>query len=123
MSADGFARELALVAVLILLDGFFVGAERAVISAPRARIQPRARAGDRRAQALLRLKADPDAFLATVRIGVTLVGTLASAVGGVAAVEQLEPLLPACATLQRRITQAASAIQSPPCPASTSIRR
>lgn len=91
MGDDGFAIEIGLVAVLILLNGFFAGAEIAVISARRARIQPRAQAGDRRAQSLLRLKADPDRFLATVQIGVTLVGTLASAVGGVAAIERLEP--------------------------------
>ena len=93
MSDDGFAIEVGLVVVLILLNGFFAGAEIAVISARRARIQPRAQLGDRRAQSLLRLKADPDRFLATVQIGVTVVGTLASAVGGVAAVERLEPLL------------------------------
>jgi putative hemolysin len=89
---DGLAIEIGLVAVLIFLNGFFAGAEIAVISARRALIQARAQAGDRRAQSLLRLKADPDRFLATVQIGVTLVGTLASAVGGVAATERLEPL-------------------------------
>lgn len=93
MSGDGFAVEIALISILILLNGFFAGAEIAVISARRGRIQPRAQAGDRAAQALLRLKEDPDRFLATVQIGVTVVGTLASAVGGVAAVERLEPML------------------------------
>jgi putative hemolysin len=95
VSDDGFGLEVALVVVLILLNGFFAGAEIAVISARRAALQPLARAGSRRARALLRLKADPDRFLATVQIGVTLVGTLASAVGGVAAVERLEPLVAA----------------------------
>lgn len=93
MSDDGFLVEVVLIGVLILLNGFFAGAEIAVISARRARIQARAQQGDRRAQALLLLKADPDRFLATVQIGVTLVGTLASAVGGVAAVERIEPLV------------------------------
>jgi putative hemolysin len=95
VSGDGFAIEIGLVGVLILLNGFFAGAEIAVISARRARIQSRAHMGERRAQALLLLKADPDRFLATVQIGVTLVGTLASAVGGVAAVERIEPLVAA----------------------------
>ena len=95
MSDDGFAIEIGLVAILILLNGFFAGAEIAVISARRVRIQARAQRGNRRAQALLRLKADPDRFLATVQIGVTVVGTLASAVGGVAAVERIEPLVAA----------------------------
>lgn len=93
MSEDGFVLEVALVAVLILLNGFFAGTEIAVISARRNRIQTRAQAGDPRARSLLRLKADPDRFLATVQIGVTLVGTLAAAIGGVAAVERIEPLL------------------------------
>ena len=60
MSDDGFAIEIGLVAILILLNGFFAGAEIAVISARRVRIQARAQRGNRRAQALLRLKADPD---------------------------------------------------------------
>jgi putative hemolysin len=95
MSGDGFAIEIGLVCVLILLNGFFAGSEIAVISTRRGSIQSRAQMGDRRAQALLRLKAEPDRFLATVQIGVTLVGTLASAVGGVAAVERIEPLVAA----------------------------
>ena len=40
MSDDGFAIEIGLVAVLIVLNGFFAGAEIAVISARRTRIQP-----------------------------------------------------------------------------------
>lgn len=92
---DGFLLELLLVALLILVNGFFAGAEIAVISARRARIEGLAQSGDRAARALLRLKADPDAFLATVQIGVTVVGTLASAVGGVAAAERLEPFFAA----------------------------
>lgn len=93
MGDDGFLLELALVGVLILLNGFFAAAEMAVVSARRSRLQALLEQGDRRAQAALRLKADPDRFLATVQIGVTVVGTLASAVGGVAAIERLEPLV------------------------------
>jgi putative hemolysin len=83
--------EVLLIGLLILVNGFFAGAELAVLTARRGRLQ--ALAGrDRRAAALLRVKSDPDRFLATVQIGVTVVGTLASAVGGVAAIERLEPL-------------------------------
>jgi putative hemolysin len=90
---DGFLIEVLLVGALILLNGFFSGAEIAVISARRGRLQALADEGSRGAQAALRLKSDPDRFLATVQIGVTMVGTLASAVGGVAAIERLEPLV------------------------------
>jgi putative hemolysin len=41
----------------------------------------------------LRLKESPDTFLATVQIGITLVGTLASAIGGATAAEALTPIL------------------------------
>jgi putative hemolysin len=95
VNGDGFAIELALIVALVLLNGFFAGAEIAVISARPSRMSPLAERGDRSAAALLRLKADPDRFLATVQIGVTVVGTLASAVGGVAAVERLEPVFAA----------------------------
>jgi putative hemolysin len=87
---DGFLIEILLIALLILVNGFFAGAEIAVLSARRGHVQALA-VRDRRAAALLRLKADADRFLATVQIGVTVVGTLASAVGGVAAIERLEP--------------------------------
>lgn len=87
---DGFVIEILLIGVLLLLNGFFAGAEIAVLTARRGRIQTLADR-DRRAAALLRLKVDPDRFLATVQIGVTVVSTLASAVAGVAAIERLEP--------------------------------
>jgi putative hemolysin len=95
VSDDGILIELALIGLLILLNGFFAGAEIAVVSARAARLRGLAEEGNRRAAAALRLKEDPDRFLATVQIGVTLVGTLASAVGGVAAIERLEPAIAA----------------------------
>lgn len=91
MSGDGIWLELAFIVVLILLNAFFAGAEMAVVSARTGRLRSLAEGGSARAAAAVRLKEDPDRFLATVQVGVTVVGTLASAVGGVAAVERLEP--------------------------------
>ena len=85
MGEDGFVVELVLIGALILLNAFFAGAEMAVVSARTARLRALAEDGNPRAAAALRLKLDPDRFLATVQVGVTLVGTLASAVGGVSA--------------------------------------
>lgn len=93
MSDDGFVLELVLVGVLIALNAFFAAAEIAIVSARRGRLQALAEEGRRGAVSALRLKSDPDRFLATVQIGVTVVSTLASAVGGVAAIERLEPLI------------------------------
>jgi putative hemolysin len=84
--------QAALIAVLILINGFFAAAEIAILSARRSRLQALAREGSRRAEAALRLKANLDRFLTTVQIGVTLVTTLASAVGGAAVMRRLEAI-------------------------------
>ena len=89
----GFWLEASVVGLLILLNGFFSGSEIALISARRSRIQQLAADGDARAQHVLALKDDPDRFLATVQVGVTFIGTLASAVGGAVAVRVLSPLI------------------------------
>ncbi len=85
--------EFVVVLLLILANGFFAGAELAIVSVRRGRIAQLVTAGDRRAKVVEQLHSDPHRFLATVQIGVTLVGTLASAVGGAAAVEVIKPHL------------------------------
>jgi magnesium and cobalt exporter, CNNM family len=85
--------EAGIITVLILVNGFFSGSEIALISARRSRIQQLAKDGDGRAQHVVAIQADPDRFLATVQVGVTFVGTLASAVGGAAAVRALSPMI------------------------------
>ncbi len=74
--------ELAVLLALILANGLFSMAEMAVISARRARLQRRAERGDRGALAALELAGDPNRFLPTVQVGITLIGTLAGAYGG-----------------------------------------
>lgn len=90
---EGIWMELAIIVLLILGNGFFAGAELAIVSARRGRMAQLAAAGDKRAHLVEQLQADPHRFLATVQIGVTLVGTMASAVGGATAVEVLKPVL------------------------------
>lgn len=88
-------EELLVILVLILGNGFFAGSELAIISARKGRIAQLVEAGDSRAQIVERLQNDPHRFLATVQVGVTVVGSLASAVGGAAAVQSVKPLLQA----------------------------
>ena len=87
------AVAVAVIVVLILLNGFFSGSEIAVISARRGIIDKLDKEGNRSAKTVNDLKEKPDNFLATVQIGVTIVGTLASVVGGIIAIELLEPAL------------------------------
>lgn len=87
--------ELAVIFLLILGNGFFAGSELAIISARKSRIAQLVADGDPKAIIVEQLQDDPHRFLATVQVGVTLVGSLASAVGGATAVRYLKPLLEA----------------------------
>jgi len=90
---DTIWLEIVLIVVAILANGYFAGSEIAVVSARVGRLTALGEAGWPGAESALRLKAAPDAFLATIQIAITSVSTLASAVGGAAAVEALTPAL------------------------------
>ncbi len=79
---DGFLLEILLLLLLIVLNGLFAMSEFAMVSARKSRLQPLAENGNERARAALELAEHPDRFLATVQIGITLIGTLAGAIGG-----------------------------------------
>ncbi len=84
--------EILLIAFLILLNGFFAAVEIALISARKSRVRHLAKAGSVAAKRVQRLQEKPERFLATVQIGVTLIGSLAGAIGGAAAVENIKPV-------------------------------
>lgn len=85
----GASSELIIVLCLILLNGFFAGAEIAILTARRGRLQSLADNGSSAAQVAIDLAKDADQFLPTVQVGITLVGTLAAAFGGARLEEQL----------------------------------
>ncbi len=77
-----FIFEAGLILLLMLLNGLFAMAELAVVSARKARLQQLADDGDERASVALALAQNPDDFLSTVQVGITLIGILAGAFGG-----------------------------------------
>ncbi|MGH3664939.1 MAG: hemolysin family protein [Egibacteraceae bacterium] len=88
----GIGSQLALVALLVLLNAVFAGSEIALIS---LREQQLANLERRRAagETLARLARDPNRFLSTIQIGITLAGFLASATAAVTLAGPLvEPL-------------------------------
>jgi putative hemolysin len=87
--------EAFLIALLILLNGYLAGSEIAVVTARKSHIKQMVESGKKNAKAFLRLKEEPDRFLATIQIGITTVGVLASAVGGAAAIKAIKPALQA----------------------------
>ena len=77
------ALQLATIAFLIVLNGFFAMAELAVVSARRPRLAAMAEQGKAGgARAALRLLENQPRFLSSVQIGITLIGVLAGAFGG-----------------------------------------
>jgi len=89
----GIALELMVILALLLANGLFSMAEIAVVSARKSRLRRLADGGDGRALCALELAESPNRFLATVQIGITLVGVLAAAFSGATLSAKLaEPL-------------------------------
>lgn len=93
---DRYWMNLALVGVLVLVNAAFAGSEMALVSLREGQLAQLEREGTARATRLVRLARDPNRFLATIQIGITLAGFLASAA---AAVSLAEPLVPRLSVL------------------------
>lgn len=76
---DPVVLELLLLVILIALNAFFSASEIAVISVPKLRLKQLIESGNKTAEVLFGLADDSSRFLATIQIGVTLMGFLASA--------------------------------------------
>lgn len=81
--------EITIILLLIILNGILAMAEIAIISARKHTLQKLANEGSKRAQAALELAKNPNKFLSTVQVGITLVGILAGAFGGATIAEEL----------------------------------
>lgn len=75
------ALQILIIVGLAILNGVLAMSEIAVVSARRARLRQTAESGNARAAAALKLALEPSQFLATVQIGITLVGIVAGAFG------------------------------------------
>ena len=85
--------ELLAVAVLILLNAFFVAAEYGLVTARRTRIRELEEQGNRRARAVLQIVADPPRFIAAMQLGVTATSLAIGALGEQALAQVFDPIL------------------------------
>jgi putative hemolysin len=76
--------EILIIFILFIINGFFVMSETAVYASRRARLQHNANEGDTKATKALNLAENPNRFLPTVQVGITLIGILTGALGGAA---------------------------------------
>jgi putative hemolysin len=80
--------DLLIIFGLILLNGFFAMSEMAVVTSRKSRLRQMAQ-GHRGARMALGLAERPENFLSAVQIGITLVGILTGAIGGVAVADDV----------------------------------
>jgi putative hemolysin len=100
------ALDIILLFILFLLNGVFAMSELAIASSRKTRLQQWAEEGDDRAAVALRLAEHPNRFLATVQIGITLIGIITGFYGGATLSEPVAQYLarfPAIAPYSRSI--------------------
>lgn len=85
--------EIIIILILIILTGYLSMAELAVVSVRKAKMQKYLEEGNEKAQIVIDLLEDPNEFLSTVQIGISLIGVLTGAFGGVTLAEPLSKLI------------------------------
>jgi putative hemolysin len=93
-------RDTLFIMILILANGVFAAAEIALVSVKRMRLEQRAEEGNAGARTALDLSLNPNRFLSTVQVGITLVGILSGALGGATLSGHLAPLIARVPVLQ-----------------------
>ena len=84
--------EILILALLILLNGFFALSEIALVSSKKARLEQMKIDGRLGAKTALRLLENPGNFLSAVQVGITLIGIITGVYGGLSIAEDLTPL-------------------------------
>ena len=85
--------EIVIIILLILLNGVFAMSEIAVISARKSSLSTDIKKGSKSAKMALKLANDPDRFLSTVQIGITLIGILTGIYSGATLADDFAKLL------------------------------
>lgn len=74
--------DVFIIFFLIILNGFFAMSEIAVVSAKKTKLETERKKGNKGAEKALKLQSDPDSFLSSVQVGITLIGIVNGAYGG-----------------------------------------
>src|SRR6266436_6354209 len=93
--------KLCAVLFFVGANAFFVGAEFALVSVRRPRLEARAAAGSRRAQAALRLLSDPTSFISATQLGITIASLSLGWIGEPTIAAMLQPIASSVASVGR----------------------
>ncbi|MFT4024473.1 MAG: hemolysin family protein [Flavihumibacter sp.] len=102
--------EVFIILGLILLNGLFSMAEIALVSARKARLEAQAAKGDARAREALKLANNPDTFLSTVQIGITLIGILTGIYSGETLTKGVADFFSTIPLLEKHASRLATAV-------------
>lgn len=84
--------EIVIILLLLLVNGVFAMYEIALVSSSKARLETMAQGGSRKARAVLGLLEEPEKILSTIQVGITLIGIISGAYGGLALADDVTPL-------------------------------
>ncbi|HBG74108.1 MAG: hypothetical protein A2X25_08070 [Chloroflexi bacterium GWB2_49_20] len=77
-----FTRDILIIIGLLILNGILAMSEAALLSVRLARLHHLANEGDKRARSVLKLSENPNQFLSTIQVGITLIDVMTGAIGG-----------------------------------------
>ncbi|WP_455628216.1 hemolysin family protein [Parabacteroides chinchillae] len=92
--------EIVIIIGLIVLNGVLSMSEIALVSARKARLEMEAKRGNKSAKKALQLSNEPDKFLSTIQIGITLIGILTGLYSGEAFAKDFADLIAVNPVLQ-----------------------
>lgn len=84
--------EFIIILLLLVLNGIFAMYEIALVSSSKARLETLVGKGNKRARGVLKQLEEPEKFLSTIQIGITLIGIVSGAYGGATIADDIEPL-------------------------------
>ncbi|ADV44962.1 hemolysin family protein [Bacteroides helcogenes] len=84
--------EFIIILSLLILNGIFAMYEIALVSSGKARLETFVGKGNKRAKGVLKQLEEPEKFLSTIQIGITLIGIISGAYGGATIADDIRPL-------------------------------
>lgn len=83
--------DFLIILFLLILNGVFAMYEIALVSSNKARLETFVSKGNKKAKSVLRQLDEPEKFLSMIQIGITLIGIISGAFGGVAIANEIAP--------------------------------
>ena len=84
--------EILVIAILILINGFFALSEIALVSSKRSRLEQRKKDGSKGAKVALKLIGSSENYLSAIQVGITLIGIITGVYGGINIADDVAPI-------------------------------